>query len=403
MKRWLVILFLLAAAVAGVIMATRRGGPPEIPFAKVKRERLVSSLATNGKVEPLDSSTVRSEREGVLEKVAVSRGEQVSAGQVLATLDARDARSELAAAESRVAAAQAELANLERGGRTAELAEIDGSISRFEVDRRKTMRDLETSRRLVEKKAAPAAEVLDLEDRLAKINVEIEALARKRKSLVSETDRAAAQARLADARAAVELARKRIDRATIRTPLSGLVFNLPVRPGSFVHAGDLIAEVGRLERLKVIVYVDEPELGRIRAGLPVKVTWDAAPSHAWTGVVDKLPTQVVALGTRQVGEVITLVENPERDLPPGANINAEIQTDVVENALTVPKEALRREGGDFGVFVADGGKLAWRKVRVGASSATRAAILEGLSEGDAVALPVETDVKPGMEVKAVFP
>ncbi|MCC7157570.1 MAG: efflux RND transporter periplasmic adaptor subunit [Bryobacterales bacterium] len=403
MKRWLAILFLLAVVLAGVILATRRPGPPEIPFAKVKRERLVSSLATNGKVEPLESSTVRSERDGVLEKVMVSRGESVSAGQVLATLDAREARSELAAAESRVAAAQAELANFERGGRSVELAEIDGSIARFEVDRRKTMRDLETSRRLVEKKAAPASEAQDLEDRLAKINVEIDALARKRKSLAPETDRAAAQARLADARAAVELARKRIDLATIRTPLAGVVFNLPVRPGSFVHAGDLIAEIGRLERLKVIVYVDEPELGRIRAGLPVKVTWDAAPSQTWTGVVDKLPTQVVALGTRQVGEVITLVENPERDLPPGANINAEIQTDVVENALTVPKEALRREGGDFGVFVAGGGKLAWRKVRVGASSATRAAILEGLSEGDAVALPVETDVKPGMEVKAVFP
>lgn len=403
MKRWLGILFLTAVVAAGVFLATRRGGPPEVPFAKVKRERLVSVLATNGKVEPQAPAAVRSERDGVLEKVAVNRGDTVSAGQVLATLDAREARSELAAAESRVASAQAELANFERGGRSAEIAEIEGSIARFEADRQKARKDLEVSRRLVEKKAAPASEVTELEDRLAKIGVEIESLNRRRKALVSESDRSAAQARLAEGRASVELARKRIELATLRASQAGTVYNLPVRPGAFVRAGDLIAEIGRLDRLKVIVYVDEPELGRVRAGLPVRVTWDAAPSQSWSGVVDKLPTQVVALGTRQVGEVITLVENPARDLPPGANVNAEIQAEVVENALTVPKEALRREGSDFGVLVLEGGKLGWRKVRVGATSATRAAIVEGLQDQDAVALPVEADVTPGMDVKAVFP
>lgn len=403
MKRWWLILFLLVIASGGVFLATRRGGPPEIPFAQVRRERLVSLLATNGKVEPLEAATARAEREGILEKVLVNRGDTVTAGNALATLDARDARSELAAAASRVAAAQADLANFERGGRTPELAEIDGSLSRYESDRRKITKDLEVSRRLVAKKAAPASEVSELEDRLVRVNVEIEALNRKRKSLVSDSDKTAALARLADARAAVTLASQRIALATIRAPQSGTVFNLPVRPGSFVHVGDLIAEIGRLERLKVVVYVDEPELGRIRAGLPVAVTWDASPSHKWAGVVDKLPTQVVPLGTRQVGEVITLVENPGRDLPPGANINAEIQTEVVDNALTVPKEVLRRENSDFGVFVLEANKLAWRKVRVGASSATRAAVLEGLHDNDAVALPVERDLKQGMEVKPVFP
>ena len=55
------------------------------------------------------------------------------------------------------------------------------------------------------------------------------------------------------------------------------------------------------------------------------ITWDALPGHQWKGEVDKLPTQIVPLGTRQVGEVGCVIENPDRDLLPNANINADIQ------------------------------------------------------------------------------
>ena len=109
-----------------------------------------------------------------------------------------------------------------------------------------------------------------------------------------------------------------------------------------MNPGDPVAKVGKLDRVRVTVYVDEPDMGKVHKGEAVIITWDALPGHRWKGEVDKLPTQVVPLGTRQVGEVGCVIENPDRDLLPNANINADIQAAVVPGALVLPKEAFRR-------------------------------------------------------------
>ena len=60
-----------------------------------------------------------------------------------------------------------------------------------------------------------------------------------------------------------------------------------------------MASIGKLDPVRVRVYVDEPELGRVTAGQSVRITWDALPGKEWTGVVEKRPTEVIALGTRR--------------------------------------------------------------------------------------------------------
>ncbi len=145
-----------------------------------------------------------------------------------------------------------------------------------------------------------------------------------------------------------------------------------------MNPGDAVASVGKLDRMRVLVYVDEPELGRVRAGMPVVITWDARSGKQWTGTVDKVPTEIITLGTRQVGEVVCMVDNPGQELLPGTNVNAAIRSQVVENALTIPKETLRRENDQSGVLLLEGDHLTWRPVKLGASSVTRIQVLEGL-------------------------
>ena len=80
-----------------------------------------------------------------------------------------------------------------------------------------------------------------------------------------------------------------------------------------------------------------------------------------------------------MGEVGCVIENPDRDLLPNANINADIQAAVVSGALVLPKEAFRREGSETGVFLLQGDRVAWRKVNLGASSYTKSQVLSGLA------------------------
>lgn len=193
----------------------------------------------------------------------------------------------------------------------------------------------------------------------------------------------------------------------VRAPIAGTVYQFDLKPGAFLETGGLVATIGQLDRVRVKVFVDEPDLGRVAVGKRVAITWDAKPGREWTGEVDKTPTEIVALGTRQVGEVLCVIANPGHELLPGTNVNVEIRSDQVANALTIPKEAVRREQGQTGVFAltANGSgqqTVEWKKVTLGIGSTTRTQV-EGLKDGDAVALTSEKALKNGMAVSPRFP
>lgn len=403
MKRTLLILGLVIVVAVVVYVATRRSAPPEAPFARAKRETLVSVLSTNGKTEPVAWVPVHTERAGRITAVMVERGQTVAAGGELAVLEDGASAAMVASAQARLEQAKAEVGVLERGGRAAELAEIESTLKRVAVDRAAAQRELAALERLVEKQAAPRLELDTAKDRLAQLDAQMAAQQTRRAALVGQGELAVAQSRVRDAEATLGQARRQSEMASIRAPRGGVVYELPARVGAWLEAGGLVARIGDMSRLRVTVYIDEPDLGRVKKGLPVTVTWDALAGREWQGVVDAVPAQVIALGTRQVGEVVTVADNPRHDLPPGANINARIRAQVVEGALTIPKAALRRENEELGVFVLEGGRLAWRAVEIGVSSETRAEVRRGVKEGDLVALPSDRSLAVGQELTAVVP
>jgi HlyD family secretion protein len=207
---------------------------------------------------------------------------------------------------------------------------------------------------------------------------------------------------VSDAETALNLAQQRGALSIVQAPIAGIIYGREVRQGSYVNAGDLIANVGRMDRLRVRVYVDEPELGRVSVGQPVTITWDALPGRQWHGQVDQKPVAIQALGSRQVGEVVCSIANENGSLIAGTNVNAEIRTAVVENALVIPKETLRHDAqGDY-VFALHNGTVERRAVKKGASSIALVQAVEGLTDGDAVALPSDTPLKNGDRVSATM-
>lgn len=392
----------LAAAAIWMTYA-RKSAPPEVPFAKVRRERLVSNLVTNGKVEPLEWVAVRAGRSGLVEKVLVERGSMVGRGAPLVELSSRDAEAELASAVSRIAQARAELETMDRGGRAAELAEIQGALERGRLELATARANRDSLNRLMAKHAATGQEAKDAEEQVRRFEAQIKLLGAKRAALVPAEERRAAEARLKDAEAAALLARRKMELGVVRAPIAGVVYQLAARRGGYLNPGDAVANVGSVEKVRVSVYVDEPELGRVAKGMPVSIGWDALPEKRWQGTVEKLPTEIVAVGTRQVGEVVCVIQNQGLELLPGTNINAEVRSRVVESALTIPKEALRREGSQVGVLLLRGDRVAWRPIVLGASSVTRTEVKDGLNDGDAIALPSERVLSNGAVVKPVFP
>ncbi len=402
MKKLLPITLAAAVIVLLVWAVVRRSAPPDVPFAKVHRETLVSTVETNGTAEPIEWMAIRTEQQGEIRKIHVDQGQRIRKGTVIAELDSGNARADLAAAEARIAEAKADLALLKRGGRPTEMAAIESDLAAARMEKETAEADLAALERLASKQAATGREVTLAKERVRKAELRITALEKRRAALVSPADRQQAEAKLKAAEADAAAARLRIRQFLIRAPMSGLLYRLVIRPGVYLRPGDPVGEIGNTDRLRILIYVDEPELGRVSAGMPVTITWDALPRKKWTGHVEKTPTVITARGTRKVGVVTGIIDNHNGELPPGANINAAIRSRVAENALTVAKESLRRRGSEIGVYLLSGDVVRWRQVEVGTSNITRAEITKGLNDGDAVALSSEVTLRDGMAVSPIF-
>jgi HlyD family secretion protein len=393
----------LAAALAAYWVLTRKSEAASVPFYRAARETISNVLSTNGKVEPREYVEVHAEATGLLKRLLVQNGDTVRKDQVIAELSEPGVQQELDAASAREAQARAEMQTLQAGGRPVDTADIEASLSRLRTEREAAQRNLDSLERLQKQQAATQYEADQARQVVKNLDVQIQSAGERRAALVAKGDVAAAQARVREAEANVQLSRSRLAQDVIRAPMAGTIYDLPVRAGSYLNPGDAVASIGQLDPVRVRVYVDEPELGRVAPGENVRITWDALPGKEWTGVVEKKPTEIVALGSRQVGEVLCTIANPGRDLVPGTNVNAFILTQVVKDALTIPKETVRRDNG-VGVYLLQSDQsIKWQPVTTGASSTLRVEVVNGLKDGDAVAGSTEQAMKNGLKVKAVFP
>ncbi len=383
-----------------------RDSAPLIHFSTVKPLRIESYVSTNGKVEPVDWAAARAETAGVVRTINVQRGQDIKAGQTLVLLDTTAAQSDLAGALARQQEAQAETQTLGQGGKASQLANLDDSIRTARTALDIAQRNYEMMQRLVSQQAATKLQLQDAKDSVDRAKLQLAAFENQRRTLVTSSDKAVAEARLHDAQAEVGLAQHRVGLGDIRAPISGTLYQFDLKLGAYMQPGELVGLIGNLDQVKVTVYVDEPDLGRVAVGMPVSITWDARPGQKWFGHVEKLPTEVTALGTRTVGEVTTIVDNPNHDLIAGVTVNATIISKVVTDALAIPKAALRVVQGVNGVYKLDGDHLRWTPVKPGVSDINNVQILEGLKHGDKVAdrvvEPSDAEIESGMRVRAAF-
>jgi HlyD family secretion protein len=383
--------------------AERKDAIPNVHFARVARQTIASTIPTNGKVEPVKFAAARAEIAGVVQSISVDKGQDVKAGQTLVVLDNAAQRAAVNSSEALVQQARADQSVIEQGGRASELADIQSSLATARLQLKEAQRNLDSLQRLYSKQAATQQEVMNAQDAVQRATLQIQSLERRQKSLVSSADRSVTEAKLHDAEAGLALSRHQFALTTIRSPMSGTVYQFDLKLGAYLNLGDLVAMIGDLNQVRVRVYVDEPDLGRVAEGLPVDIMWEAKPGQKWSGHVTQVPTEIVALGTRQVGVVTCIIDNPGHQLLPGTNVDANIISKVVENAISVPKQAVQTTSQGSGVFkLVENNKVKWTPVTSGVSNLTSIEIRSGLKAGDRVALPSDVTLSDGMAVKPVL-
>ncbi len=393
---------------AGLYFAVRVFGHSavEVRISRVSHQDLLSTVSTNGKVEPVDGAAFQAHAPGpgIVAKVYVDVNQKVQPGTLLVSLRDSDAKARLAGAESSLAAAETGLADLQGGGSTEELTRFRQDVASAQLERDHAASDLAAVQALQAKGAASAAEVAQKQQRLQNATASLDNAKSRLGVRYSPRDIANQNARVADARAAIAAAQSGLAAIDIHSPIAGTVYSIPISPYDFVRDGDDLMDVADLNRIQIRAYFDEPEIGKLTPGQPVKIVWDAKRDQTWHGHISRSPTTVIPYGTRSVGEALITVDDAHGDLPPNSNVTVTVTTSARNNALSVPREALHTEGvSDFVYRIVDG-KLQRTPVQVGILSSTDVEILSGLKDGDAVVLNATApgqDLTDGLAVRQV--
>lgn len=396
-----IILGLVALAVFGIRFITR--DVVEVRAAPVTHQNLVSTVPTNGRVEPMEPFQAHAQVPGVVEKIYVHIGDKVKKGDLLLRMQDSDAVSRLATAKSSLSSAEASLHDLQQGGTQEERLSMEADLTRAQQQKEEAQKSLSALQQLQQKGAASASEVAAAEQRLQSATTSLKNIQQRQTNRYSSTDKSKVQAQVSDARAAVSAAQSTYSNANIRTPIDGTVYSIPVTDYDFVNAGEPLMDVADLKRIQVRAYFDEPEIGKLAIGQAVKILWDAKPNQVWHGHISRAPTTVITYGTRNVGECLITVDDAQEDLLPNTNVTVTVTVSQRFNVLSVPREALHTEGASDYVYRIVQGRLVRTPVQVGVLNLTRVEILSGLSEKDVVALNATSnrDLSNGLAVKIV--
>jgi HlyD family secretion protein len=222
---------------------------------------------------------------GRLERLHVRRGDQIAAGAPLFALESENEAAGRREAEQRLRAAEAQLANLQKGRRPTELAAIQAQLQQAQAALKLSQAQLRRSEQLVSqgfisRERLDEARTAHERDRaaVAQLNADL-ATAR----LAARQDEIrAAQAAVEAAQAALAQAEWRLEQKSVQAPVSGLVADTLFVKGEWVPAGAPVATLLPPENVKARFFVPETELGALRVGQVLTVTCDgcAAPISA---------------------------------------------------------------------------------------------------------------------------
>lgn len=312
---WIALVLLVAAGAAAWWWAGRRdaAAAPRYETQPVTRGALTVTVTANGTLQPTNQVAVGSELSGTVAQVFVDVNDRVRRGQVLAELDTARLRDQVTGARASLAAAQARVLQAQ-----ATRTEARDALARLLEVQRLSGGQVPSASELSAAQAAAAR---------------------------AEADEASAKAAVAEAQAALSSAETNLRKASIRSPIDGVVLARNVDPGNAVAASlqavTLFSLAEDLTEMTLQVNVDEADVGQVREGQKATFTVSAHPNRRYPATIGR-----IAFGSTVKDNVVTYladlnVPNADLSLRPGMTATATITTIERADALLVPNAALR--------------------------------------------------------------
>ena len=359
----------VAAIIALVFVGTfvflyRKSRPKETVYNEFvsKRADIRKTTVITGRIEPRDEVSVKPQISGIITQLYKQAGDRVDAGEVIARVKVIPDMGQLSSAEARV-----------------RLAEVNLAQARVDHQR--------------------------MQNLYRKQLVSDDAYDKVHQSLVqAEEEKAAATDALEVVRDGVSRRNAKASSTLIRSTISGVVLDVPVKVGNTVvlsntfNDGTTIASVADMNDLIFRGNIDETEVGRLVQGMSMRITVGALHDLAFDATLEYISPKAVEQGGANQFEVKAAVR-VEGDvyMRSGYSANAEIVLEEADKVLSVPESAIEFSGDTAFVYVLEPGtspKVYSRtRVETGLSDGVDIEIRSGVEEGQTVRGPQKLDAQ----------
>ncbi len=291
----------LAAGGAPALGACKKpaAAPATISAVPVDRRTIVVDAQATGAVEPINVIEVKSKASGMITRMPVETGTRVRAGQLLVQVETRDVQNQFDQAEADLKSAQ---------------ANHDVAVA-----------NMKRSEELYAQRVITTQEHENAQLALTQ-----------------------AQGQLVRARTNLDLARQRLEDATVFAPLAGTIIEKPVSEGQVIASatgsvtgGTTLLKMADLGKVRLRALVNETDIGSVRPGQAARVVVDAFPERPFQGTVEKIEPQAVVQQSVTMFPVIVSLENAEGLLKPGMNGEVSLLIERRENVLAVANDAVK--------------------------------------------------------------
>jgi HlyD family secretion protein len=298
MKRYLLFTVVAAAAIAAACgqKAPRAANIQTVP---VTRRDIVIDAQANGVVEPINVVEVKSKASGLITRMTVETGTQVKPGDLLVQVDTRDVQNQYNQSD----------------------ADLNAAEARLEVSTAQKRRADEMFKHRVITAQEHETAALDF---------------------------ANARAAVVRARANLDLAKQRLEDATVAAPVAGTVIEKTVSLGQVITSatgafggGTTLLKMADLTRVRMRALFNETDIGQIRSGQPSIVIVDAYPDRRFNGLVEKIEPQAVVQQGVTLFPVLITLNNMDGALRPGMNGEVQVQIEQRLNVLAIPNDAIK--------------------------------------------------------------
>jgi RND family efflux transporter MFP subunit len=366
--------------------AARDAGETPAAVARVERQSLDNTLTIAGEFKPFQDVEVQAKVAGYIRTIYVDVGDHVKEGQTLAMLEIPELAAELAGADAQLRRAREDIG---RAQSDLERAQSAHQAAHSAYTRLKQAADA---------RAGLVAQQ-EIDDSQAK-DLEAEAQASSAKAALS-----VAQQQVQMAEANQQHYRALSDYARITAPFAGVITKRFADTGALIQAGTAsntqampLVTLAQTSKLRLVLPVPESVAGQIHLGDPVKVRVQAL-NQDFDGKVSRFADSL----DRQTRTMETEIDfdNHNGRLIPGMYTETRLSLQQKKDALTIPLEAVTRNGDDATVLLVNAkGAIEERHVKLGLEDSARVEVISGLSEGDRVVIGNRSQFRNGQKVQA---